>query len=125
MLFLLIVIWVVPPLVSVLLYERFRGYELSIFKRVSLGLIFAFFITLVGYSALWFRGWQYQNWTLDAHSTMTGITFTVKYMAVAIVTAVILPYLVCLLRAAKVPEKKADAKNEDVDSEDDENSSDS
>jgi len=112
MLFLLTIMWVVPPLVAVLIYEHYRGYKLPIFKRVALGLIFSFFITMVGYSALWLRGWQYQNWTLDAHSTMTGITFTIKYMAVSMATAIAMPYIICLIRAKPSSAKAKNALNE-------------
>ena len=101
MLILLILLMLVPALISVLLYERFKGYELSTKNRVILLLIFAYLINMVGYATLWLRGWDYQSWTLDGTSTMTHVPFVLKYMAVSLVSAVALPFVLSLVRVGK------------------------
>jgi hypothetical protein len=88
-------------MISVLLFEKFKGYELPNLKRVILLLIFAFFINLVGYVALWLRGWEYHSWTLDGASTMTSIPFVVKYMAISLAVAVVLPFVLSLVKVGK------------------------
>ena len=101
MIILLILIMLVPALISVLLYERFKGYELSTQKRILLLFIFAYLINMIGYAALWARGWTYQSWTLDSSSTMTGVSFCLKYMAISLVSAVALPYILSVVRIGK------------------------
>jgi hypothetical protein len=101
MLILLILLMLVPAMISVLLFERFRGYELTTQKRVILLLIFAFFINMVGYAALWLRGWEYHSWTLDGDSTMTSIPFVIKYMAISLVSAVVIAFVLSLVRVGK------------------------
>jgi hypothetical protein len=106
-------------MVSVVLYERFRGHALPNPKRVVLFLVFAFFITMIGYVALWLRGWEYQDWTLDRYSTMAGVSFVVKYMAISIVSAIMLPYAACLVIRGKVL-VSADNKEDNEEESDDE-----
>ena len=101
MLILLILLMLVPAMISVLLYERFKGYELPNQKRVVLLLVFAFLINMVGYAALWLRGWEYHSWTLDSESTLTRIPFVIKYMALSLASAVILPFVLSLVRIGK------------------------
>jgi len=91
----------VPAMISVLLYERFKGYELSTQKRIFLLLIFAFLINMIGYAAMWLRGWEYHSWTLDRYSSMTGISFVVKYMAISLVSSAVLPFVLSLVRVGK------------------------
>jgi len=105
MFFLLILIWVVPPMIAVLFYERLRGCALSYFMRVVAGLIFAFFITMIGYAALWLYGIDQLVWTLDVSSVMAGVSFVVKYMAISIVAALILPFFGSLLQSKPATSK--------------------
>ena len=103
MLILLILLLLVPPMISVLLYERFRGCALPNQKRVILLLIFAFLINMIEYAAIWLRGWTYISWTLDGASSMTGVSFVLKYMALSLASAVIIPYVICLIRSKPAP----------------------
>ena len=98
MLILLILMLLVPALISVLLYERFRDYELSNQKRILLLLVFSFLINMIVYAALWLRGWDYVSWTLNSASAMTGVSFCLKYMALSLVSAVIIPLLMNLVK---------------------------
>ena len=99
MLILLIILLIVPPMLSVILYERFRGYTLPDRKRLALGLIFAFLINMIAYAFMWWRGWEYHSWALGDASSMTHISFVVKYMAITLVSAIIIPYIICLVRS--------------------------
>jgi len=108
MLILQILLLLVPALISVLLYERFKGCELTLLKRVELLLVFAFLINMVGYAALWVRGRPDLSWTLDSASGMTDISFVLKYMAVSLVTAVALAFILSLVRVSKRDDKTGD-----------------
>ena len=112
MLILLILLMLVPAMISVLLYEKFKGNELSTKQRVILLLIFAYIINLVGYATLWLRGWEYHNWSLGSDSSMTGVSFVVKYMAITFVAAVALPFVLSLVRIGKPEDQVADETDE-------------
>ena len=99
MVFLFTILQIVPPLIAVILYERLRGYKMPNTKRAALYLIFAFFITVAGITALWTLGWGYQVWIPDEYGAMTGLTYVLVYAAVSFGVAVILPHTICLLRA--------------------------
>ena len=64
-------------------------------------LIFAFLINMIGYTAMSLRGWEYYSWTLDAHSSMTGISFVVNYKAITLVSSVALAFVLSLVRVGK------------------------
>ena len=98
MLILLIILQVTPPLIAVLLYERFRGYALTDRKRGALMLVFAFLINLFGYAAMWVRGWEYHNWSIGASSSMTSIPFVLKYMLISLLAAVVMAFVLSLFR---------------------------
>ena len=110
MLILLILLLLVPAIISVFLYERFRGKELSIQNRVILFLILAFLINMIGYAALWFRGQEHVSWALSGTSTMTSVSFCIKYMALSLVSAVIIPFVLYFIRKEKrnMPESDAE-----------------
>jgi len=99
MFFLFAVIQIVPPLISVILYERLRRYKMPNKYRAALYLIFAFFITIAGISTLWFLGWGYQVWIPDRNGVMTGLTYILVYAAVSLAAAIVLPHTICLIRA--------------------------
>ena len=101
MLFMLLLLFLVPPMISVFLYERFKGYKLSHYKRGALFLIFAYFINMISYAAIWLRGWDYISWTLDGASSITGVSFCLKYMALSLMFAAIMPFLLSLVRVGK------------------------
>ena len=105
MLILQILLLLGPALISVLLYERFKGYELTLTKRISLLFVFAFFINMVGYATLWVRGWGYHSWTLDSESGMTNVSFVLKYMGITLVAAVALAFILSLVRVSKRNDK--------------------
>jgi ABC-type multidrug transport system fused ATPase/permease subunit len=91
----------IPALISVLLYERFRGYLLSMQKRLMLLLVFAFLINMTGYVAFWLRGWEYISWSLGSESTVTSVSFIVYYMVISLVVAVVFPFILSLIRIGK------------------------
>lgn len=101
MIILMILLLLVPGLISVLLYERFKGYTLSHYKRAVLLLIFAFLINMGVYAAIWIRGWEYVSWTLDSASVMSGVSFCLKYMALSLVYAVVIPFVLSLVKVGK------------------------
>jgi len=101
MLILQILLMLVPALISVLLFERLKGCELPILKRVELLVVFAFFTNMIAYATVWIRGWAYINWELNCESTMLSVSFVLKYMAVSLVSAVALAFILCLVRVKK------------------------
>ena len=98
MIILMILLLLVPALISIILYERFIGHALSDRKRAVLLLIFAFLINMLVYAAIWLRGWDYVSWTLDSASELTHTSFVFKYMALSLVFAVIIPYVLSLVK---------------------------
>ena len=102
MLFLLVLLFFVPPMISVFLYEKFRGRSLSDRCRIAMLLVYSFFINIVFYAVLWLRGWTYHNWGLDSLSTLNSVPFVLKYMALSLVLAVLFPYVVCLFMSKPV-----------------------
>ena len=114
MLIILIIIQIVPPMISVILYERFRGYTLSDRKRLALFMIFTFFINMIGYSAAWLRGLGSLDWSLGVNSTMKSTSFMLKFMALSLVSAIMLPYAVCILRLKTKPGTEKTDNSEDA-----------
>ena len=101
MVILMVLMLLVPALISVLLYERFKGYEMIKQKKVILYVILAFLINMACYVVLWVRGWEYQTWSLDIHSELTRVSFVLKYMGSSLVAAVGFAYLLSLLEVGK------------------------
>jgi len=94
----LILIQIVPPMVSVFLYERLRGYKLTDRRRIALFLIFTFSINVITYFVMWIRGWPTLKWTLDSSSSLISVSFVLKCMAISSISAVVIPCLICLVR---------------------------
>lgn len=91
----------VPALIGLLCYEKFRGIEFGIKRRVEFYLIFAFFVNLAGYAILWLRGWDKIEWSLGNNSSalLTGVV--TQYMLITLVAAVVLAYVLSLVRVGK------------------------
>ena len=98
MIVLLILLLLVPALISVLIYEKLKGYELTIFKRFALWISFVFLINFISYAAVWIRGWNYISWTLDKASDLNSVSFCLKYMAMSLVSAITFPFVLSLIR---------------------------
>ena len=101
MLILLILLLLAPSLISVLLYERFKGYELPILKRIALWIVFAFLVNMIVYAAIWLRGWESISWGLDNGSDLYNVAFCLKYMVLSLVAAVIIPFVLSLVKIGK------------------------
>lgn len=101
MIIITILILLVPALISVLCYEKFKGYELTWVKRIELFLILAFLINMFVYAVFWLRGWELISWTFDADSGAALVSFVVQYMIFSLVASVILPYILSLVRVGK------------------------
>ena len=101
MIILQILLLLVPAMISVLLFEKFRGYEMSTQKRVIFLLIFAFLINMLCLGVFWMRGWEHLNWTLGEESSMAHTWFTVQYMVISLVTAVVLAFILSLVRVGR------------------------
>jgi len=91
----------VPALISVLLYERFKGYNLTMQKRVMLLLIFAFLINMIWFAITWARGWEFQSWASDSESSLTSTVFVLQHKAISLVSGVVLAYILSLVRVSK------------------------
>ena len=48
---------------------------------------------IVGYAAMLIRDWDYHSWSLGVGSSLSGISFVVKYMAISLVLAVVIPFV--------------------------------
>jgi len=96
----------VPALISVLLYERFKGYDLTIQKRLMLLLIFAFLINMVWFAITWARGWEFQSWASDSESSLTSTVFVLQHKAISLVSGVVLAYILSLVKVSKREDQK-------------------
>lgn len=101
MLILLLLVMLAPAMLSVVLYERFKGVVLSVLNRIIAIFIFAFIINLISYSFVWLRGWEHISWALNGTSTLLSVPFCVKYMAVSLVAAVIIAFILNLVQVGK------------------------
>lgn len=111
MIILAFLILIVPALIAVLLYERFRATELIMRKRVELTLLFAFLINFIGYVVLWLRGNTFFYWDFAVpEAEISRVSFVVQYMLVSLVASVVLAYVLSLVRVGK----KADSKDEEA-----------
>jgi len=90
-----------PALISVALFEQFRGHKLQIVERAALAIIFAFLINLGVYTAIWLRGWNFVDWTLIGSPQLTNVQFSIKYMALSLVFSVALSFVLSLIRIGK------------------------
>jgi len=83
-----------PALISVLLYERFRGYELPIKKRVILFCVFVILINIAAYCLLRLGGWTYAiyNWV-----RMTNLSFIFSYTASSLISSVVFAFTLSFL----------------------------
>ena len=114
MIILAILILLVPALVSVLLFERLKGYVLDLPKRIMLTFIFAFLINMTGFAFFIIRRWDYVSFSLDGASSMTDVSFVFQYMVFSLVSAVVLAYILSLVRVVKrsQPEDKAESEEQ-------------
>ena len=101
MIILLVLILLAPALISVMLFEKFKGCELSIYKRIALFVIFAYLINMTVYASIWLRGWENISWALDSGSDLYNVAFCLKYMALSLVSAVIIPFVLSLVKIGK------------------------
>ena len=101
MLILLLLILLAPAVLSVFLYERFRGETMSLESRLALFVIFAFLINAAVYVAIFLRGWDTIIWSLDSSSTLASVPFCLKYMALSLIFAIAIPYAVSLVKVIK------------------------
>lgn len=118
MLILSILTLLVPALIGVLFYERFKDCELGWVKRVELFLVFAFLTNMFNYAVMWLRGWETFSWTLGLDSTMISVPVMFQYMVISLVFSVALAYVGSLVRVEKSRSEagdEADETNETVD----------
>ena len=101
MLIQMILMLLAPAVLSIFLFERFRGTKLSIEKRIAALMIFAFIINMIVYAAIWLRGWDYVAWTLGSESVLNSVPFCLKYMALSLLFAVIIPFAASLIKLGK------------------------
>ena len=114
MIILAVILLLVPALISVLLFEKFKGYVLDLPKRIMLMFIFAFLINMTGYAFFIVRGWEYISFSLDGASSMTDVSFVLQYMVFSTISAVVLAYILSLVRVVKrsQPEEKTESEEQ-------------
>jgi len=92
MLFILIFIQIILPVLSVFIYERLRGYTLSVLKRITLYLCFIIASAVTGYAALSvLRGEMYHDWLFTELLSISGLFIR---LAIPLVSAAVMPFAV-------------------------------
>ena len=109
MLIQLILMLLAPAVISVYLFEMFKGDRLSIEHRIVFFIVFAFLINMIVYAAIWLRGWETISWSLGSDSEMKKVSFCLKYMALSLLFSAAIPYALSLIKAGK---KKDQISNE-------------
>ncbi|MDR2590279.1 MAG: hypothetical protein LBC71_04745 [Oscillospiraceae bacterium] len=104
-----VLLLLVPALVSILLFERFRGYEFTLIKRIIALPIFAFLVNMAVYAVLFVRGWAFFSWSGGADSSLTNTSAVLQYMIMALAIGVVLAYILSMVKISK----KEDKPNED------------
>jgi len=113
MFFILILMHLVPPLISIFIYENSNNCVLSKQKRVVLFSIFTFFITFISYSVLWVFRVESINWSFWGLSSVSDVAFTLRYMLLSLVSALTLPYIPRYIR--KISTKPMEKNNRSKD----------
>ena len=101
MLIQLLLLLLVPAVLSVYLYEWFKGEKLSVENRIVLYVVSAFLINMFVYAAIWLRGHTSIVWSLSGFSSLTSVSFCLKYMALSLLFAVVIPYALSLIKVVK------------------------
>jgi len=101
MVILLVLMLLAPAIISVLLFERFKGTALSLQNRIAWFFVFAFLINMTVFMAIWLRGREQINLTLDNSSDLIQVAFCVKYMALSLLAAVAIPFAINLIKVGK------------------------
>jgi len=101
MIIILTLLLLVPSLIAVFLYERFKECKLAIIDRVGLLFIFSFFINMGVYSVIWVRGGEFINWAPDNFSSLASVSFCLKYMLLSLIFAGTLSYIFSLMKIGK------------------------
>jgi len=96
-----VLVLLVPAVVATLLFEKFKGYNLSMANRVITILVFAFFINMICYGVFWLIGWTFLNWDTDTYSTLTNVPLTTIYAGIAMLSSIVLSYIASFLTAKK------------------------
>ncbi|MCL2079036.1 MAG: hypothetical protein FWH17_04235 [Oscillospiraceae bacterium] len=96
------IVFLAPALIAVLFYERFKGYELILRKRIELLIVFAFLIIAVAHAIFWARGWEFADWTLTGNSSLNTIAFIAQYMLITLVAAIVLAYVLSLVKVSGI-----------------------
>ena len=101
MLVILIFLLLFTPVISVMFYERLRGYTLKNSMRVVSVLFFAILINIITYVVIWLRVGEFRSLGLDTAS-MRSLSFVLMYLVFSSVSSIALPYMVCFLRPKRV-----------------------
>ncbi|MDR2598674.1 MAG: hypothetical protein LBC73_00165 [Oscillospiraceae bacterium] len=110
----IILLLLVPALIALLLFERFKGYSYSLMKRLALLSIFAFLINMFVYAIIWIRGWHYFDWSGLPETSLTGTFVVLQYMVMSLVVAVGLAYVLSLVRIKKREENDETPTEDDI-----------
>ena len=101
MLIQLILMLIAPAVLSVYLFELFKGERLLAEYRIALLVIFTFLINMIVYVAIWLRGWETISWSFGRDTSLTSVSFCLKYMALSLLFAVVIPYALSLVKFGK------------------------
>jgi hypothetical protein len=96
-----ILLLLAPAFISVFLFEKFKGFLYPMFYRIVLLFAFALLINMGVYFAIWLWGLTDIAWTLDHTSSLTSVSFCLRYMALALLFSCVLPFILSLVRIGK------------------------
>jgi len=92
-----------PAIITMLLYEKLKPGDLTLFRFIIYIICFAFFINLLTYVAFWLRDYTYI--ALVSDNTLANVFFCIKYMLIALGFACLLAFLAAGLSKIKVRKK--------------------
>ena len=106
-----IALHIVPPLMSVLIYERLRGRTQKVQKRVARFLFFMISTIIAGYVVMWLRGWVYHEWLVLELESAIGI---LKIMIIPFVSAAVVPFVIYLIKDKDLPNEEGKSNKDNL-----------
>jgi len=86
-----------PGVFAALYFEYIMNLKNSVAKQVAIWICFSFFINLFVATAIWIRGHYGMNFELlDVSSPAFSLSFAVRYMGLATILAILLPWIAAL-----------------------------
>jgi hypothetical protein len=95
----LVLMLIAPGMFAMLFYEYITGKKNGPVGQIIISVCFMFFINMLTLTAVWLRGNERIIWTADAASVISSVSFSIRYMALAVFFAFLLPWVVALFHS--------------------------